>query len=166
MASLLATGLLVLSACQGGSLNQSEVETALRAIAHEGRSPSDVSVIYDDMHGLWGGVTITVSGAGTYEQRQRDRGAGSPQVVTGSIGTLEIRELADLLLELRAWEQATPERTPVPDESRATLTLRIGDTRVTVWEWYNDLTKNGRLVRVRDRMLEIGRGTRPGEASS
>jgi hypothetical protein len=63
--------------------------------------------------------------------------------------------VARLLLEIRVWEQLTPEWPPVPDESRAVLTLRAGGDEVTIWEWYNDLGKNARLARVRALLLEL-----------
>lgn len=150
---MLMTSLLALFAIQGAPPEQRDVEPALRAIANGSRPATDLSVTYDDMHGLWGGTAITVTGQGTYQRSQRQRGAPTPHVESGSIDARQIRDLARLLVDLRAWEQHTTERLPVPDESRATLAIEIGDAHVRIWEWYNDLAKNGRLIRIRDRML-------------
>jgi hypothetical protein len=158
MVLLLAIGVLGLGACHAGSSGRRDVEKALRAMATGDRAASDVSVVYDDMHGFWGGVTIVLSGSGSYERTQRARGANAPQVITtASVDARQVRALAGLLLELRAWEQETPDRPPFQDENRATLTIRVADTKVSIWEWYNDLAKNGRLIRIRDRMLELGK---------
>jgi hypothetical protein len=163
--SLLAIGLLAFGAHHAGPSGRRDVERALRAIAAGHRAASDVSVSYDDMHAFWGGVTMSVSKAGSYERTQRARGANAPRVITtASVDAREVRELAGLLLELKAWEQETPERAPFPEESRATLTIRVGDTKISIWEWYNDLAKNGRLIRIRDRMLELGKQARLGDA--
>jgi hypothetical protein len=56
-------------------------------------------------------------------------------VVRGTVTSARIQETKRLLLELNAGEQHTPERAPLPDESRATLRLRASDVEATVWEW-------------------------------
>ncbi len=108
------------------------------------------------MHGLWGGLTIVVSGTGAYERQERVRGASTPTVITGTLDRQQLQELASLLVDLKAWEQRVPERAPVPDESRATLRIRVGTTEVAIWEWYNDLPKNDRIVQISDRMRSFG----------
>ena len=134
------------------TLNQDKAEALLRDIGAGSNAPADLSVIYDDMHGLWGGMTMMLSGAGNYERRQRDRGSPD-QSLTMLVSADEIRELVCLLIELKAWEQETPERVAVPDESRAMLTIGCSAGQLAIWEWHNDLRKNERLARIRDRML-------------
>ncbi|HUM71444.1 MAG TPA: hypothetical protein PLK31_21655, partial [Chloroflexota bacterium] len=80
----------------------------------------------------------------------------------GPVPPDDTRALASLLLDLQAWRQATPDRAPFPDESRATLTIHIGDTAVSIWEWVNELAGNGRIIRIRDRMLATAVGTNSG----
>ena len=155
---VLISSLGLVVACQGGGTvqdgrsEQGSVESALRAVATGNAAPADLLVVYDDMHGLWGGQTISVSGGGAYERKERGRGASTPTVITGTVDPQQIQALASLLVDLKAWEQRVPERAPVPDESRATLKIRVGTTEVTIWEWYNDLPKNDRIVQIRDRM--------------
>lgn len=60
-----------------------------------------------------------------------------------------------LLIKLAAWSQRTPERQARPDESRARLMIRIGTERSEIWEWYNDLSENQRIVQVRDRIRRL-----------
>lgn len=159
MLLMLIAGLLMLAACQGGGSAQvggsqqnsvESVEGALRAIA--AGNGTDLSVVYDDMHGLWGGQTIAISGNGAYERKERARGDSAPTVTSATVGQQQIRQLAGLLVDLAAWEQRVPERAPVPDESRATLRIRVGATEVTIWEWFNDLPKNARIAQIRDLM--------------
>src|SRR5262245_11238556 len=103
-----------------------------------GKQDERFSITYTDMHGLWGGVTVTLTGAGQYEQTQRNRG-GEPHQVVGRVSAEEVMRVAQILLYIEAWEQRTPERAPVPDESRATVTICFGDSMSVVWEWYNTL---------------------------
>jgi hypothetical protein len=49
------------------------------------------------------------------------------------------------------------QRTPIPDEVQATLTLKIGDVESSIWELYNNLEKNDRLVRVRRLLLDLAK---------
>jgi hypothetical protein len=128
------------------------MEEQLRQLV-EGRAADDLTITYSDMHGLWGGLTITLSTSGAYERLERTRGVGDPDVVQGRVASARIQPIARLLLEIKAWEQRTPERAPVPDESRATLTLRTGGIESSIWEWYNDLAKNDRLVQVRSLLV-------------
>jgi hypothetical protein len=128
------------------------MEQQLRQLV-EGRATDDLTIVYSDMHGLWGGLTITLSTSGAYEYLERTRGASGPEVVRGTVAPARIQDVVRLLLELKAWEQRTPERVPVPDEGRATLTLRADGAESSIWEWYNDLAKNARLVRVRSLLV-------------
>ena len=68
----------------------------------------------------------------------------------------DLDRLVTLLREVQAWEQRTPARAPIPDESTSRLTVRCNGAEVTIWEWFNDMPKNARIVRVRDLMTEIG----------
>ena len=112
------------------------------------------SLSYDDMHGLWGGVTISLSGDGNYQRTQREPG-GQPQTVEGKAGVERVMEMVRLLLEIEAWEQRIPEAMPIPDESRAHLTIHCGSTTSTIWERYNDLAKGQRLIRVKEHLQQL-----------
>jgi len=120
----------------------------------QGRATQNLSIVYSDMHGLWGGVTITLSTSGAYERLERARGAIVPELVQRTITIDQVQEVIRLLLETRAWEQQTLQRTPIPDEVLATLTLKTGDAESSIWELYNNLEKNGRLVQIRRLLLE------------
>ena len=112
---------------------------------------ASVSVTYDDLHGLHGGLLLTIYGDGRAEQKA----VRTDMRETRRVSPADLQRLIALVRELQAWEQRTPERAPVPDESRSRLTIRVGEAETTVWEWYNDMRKNARIGRVRDLMTEI-----------
>ncbi len=130
------------------------MENELKAAA-AGRAPADLTITYDDMNGLWGGVTITVRGDGSLIRQTR--GPGAPQ--TGSqrktVDQRELTELVRLLVELRAWEQLVPESQPVACESRAYLTITLNGDSSCVWERVNEMRANDRLVRVKNHLMAL-----------
>jgi hypothetical protein len=128
------------------------VEGQLKAIIASGSIPPDLIVTYDDMHGLWGGTTLVVRGNDRAQRRERGRGDATAKVVERAVSRSQLFELVALLVKIRAWEQQTPERRPVPDESRATLSISVRGQKSTIWEWFNDLPKNKRLARVKAKM--------------
>ena len=108
------------------------------------------SVTYDDIHGLHGGLSITIFGDGKVEQHAVRTEIREARQVSRP----DLSRIVSLLRELKAWEQLTPERKPIPDESRARLTIRCRGSETTIWEWYNDMTKNARMARVKALMIE------------
>ena len=129
------------------------MEAELREAA-AGRGAGSLRVTYSDMHGLWGGVTITLTGEGEYEQTSRQ--PGGPQVVVQRrVASGEVTAVVRLLLEVEAWEQRVGQQAPLPDESRATLAIRCGSAESSVWERYNDLPRGQRLSRVRDALAAL-----------
>ena len=125
----------------------------LEAVAAGNRPPGDLEVVYDDIHGLHGGETITLHGDGALTAVRRDP-PDSPQTDHAAQATPEqVLEIVELLVDIGAWEQEVPERVMVPDESTARLELRGAGLEGGMWEFYNDLEGLGRLVRVK-RALE------------
>jgi hypothetical protein len=154
--------LAILFACSvscGGaasiSSNIMSVEGTLKRIQTGNDIPAELQIIYDDMHGLWGGTTIVITGKGSGERRERDRGSAEPEIFNKSITRGQILELVKLLIEHEAWQQRTPSREPVPDESRATLTIRVNGQSSNVWEWFNDMEKNKRLSIIKAKMKQL-----------
>lgn len=151
-----------------GSAEQADSTDAMRSQLtqlRDGAIPmSELRLTYDDMHPFHGGMTLTVRGS-SLEARYLERGV-EPQQVEPEPRPLppeELRSLVDLLLELEAWEQRVAERDPVPDESRASLTIEVAGESSVIWEWYNDLTGNDRIVRVK---LELERLAGPPPSSA
>lgn len=131
------------------------VEDGLKSIIAAGKVPSNFEVRYDDMHALWGGTTITVRGNGIGERRERLRGQTGARVIETRISQGQLVAFIRLLVALRAWEQRTPDRQAVPDESRATLVINIDGRTSRMWEWFNEMSQNARLSRIRDSMVML-----------
>ena len=127
------------------------VERTLRAAAGGAEIPADLVVRYSDMHGMHGGTTISLTAHGTVQSTTVDPRTG-PSERRGTIPPDSVRAVIQLLVELAAWEQRTPPRPPVPDESASGLTIRAGGGEVHIWEWYNDMGTNARLIRVLGRL--------------
>jgi hypothetical protein len=123
----------------------------------EGRAAHNLTIVYSDMHWLWGGVTITLSVSGTYECLKHARGSIVPDLVHKTVTSTRIQEVIVLLREIRAWEQQTLERPPMSDEVLARLILRTDEVEASIWELYNNLERNGRLVRIRKLLLELAK---------
>jgi hypothetical protein len=90
------------------------------------------SLRYSDVHGLWGGMVIDVSGDGTLKVIAK--GPGGPfrgdAKFSSPVTNEELRELAVTLVEGRVWESVgtIPSRHPKglpPDTKRATITLTL-----------------------------------------
>ena len=111
--------------------------------------PADLAITYDDMHGLWGGATITVRGDGSVERHTKALGAPAAQVRHTIIDQQMLLDLVRLLVQLDAWEQRIPDRPPVPDESRAALTISVNGSANRISERFNDLAANNRLVQIK-----------------
>jgi hypothetical protein len=107
------------------------------------------AVTYSDMHGLWGGKTLTLDADGRYTRVQAEPGQ-PPQRAEARVDPARHRALVGLLIELKIWQQRVPKRIAVPDESAASLRIRCGTAEAAIWEWYNDLEKHRRIARVRD----------------
>jgi hypothetical protein len=127
------------------------VQEALKQIAAGKGDPTPLAVTFDDLHGLWGGLRLTIHGTGRVDQKADREQVGEPRKVYRK----ELDLLAALLVRQAAWEQRTPERTARPDESRAYLTIEYGAVSAVIWEWYNELEQNRRIGEIRDFMKKI-----------
>jgi hypothetical protein len=150
----LVAALAAAAVLYGGCGEERGMRERLEAVAAGAAAGGDFEVVYDDMHGLWGGETVRLDGSGAVERVSRDR-AGGERRATARVAPDRIAEVARLLVEIEAWEQREPERPPVPDESRARLTIRVGQERAEIWEWYNDLARNARIARARDLLVSL-----------
>lgn len=125
------------------------VETRLAAILSGEANTDALVVVYDDMHGLWGGRTITVyGGSGRVERSEREQAAKSPVTSEARLSPEALQTLVAKLLEIRVWEQRTAPREPRPDESRASLYVQVDGVATSIWEWYNDLDAHDRIGRM------------------
>jgi hypothetical protein len=127
------------------------VKTLLERIEEGALDLAPLSVTYDDLHPLWGGLRLTIHGTGQVEQEAVRQSAGQPVLAERE----DILKLVQLLICHEAWTQLVAERTRVPDESRALLTIRYAGEQTTIWERHHELTVNRRILQIRDRMQEI-----------
>jgi hypothetical protein len=144
--------LVVLTQDAADPKKKDAMKGALQELAEGKGDLQKLVVTWDDLHGLHGGLKLTIRGDGTISQEAKFTKVGEPREKLDPKG---VRELVDKLLALEAWVQKVPERPAIPDESRARLTISAGGESVTVWEWYNDLAKNKRLVEIRDLMQKL-----------
>jgi hypothetical protein len=158
---ILTAGILAVTvSCSDASSltsNFMSVENSLKRIQTERNVPPDLTITYDDMHGLWGGTTIVITGKGSGERRERDSGSPDVQLFNKSITREQILELVKLLIEHEAWKQRTPDRDPLPDESRASLKIQVDGQSSNIWEWFNDMEKTRRLSEIKARMNQLTR---------
>ena len=133
------------------------VEEELKRAAADGAFPAGLTVTYDDRHGLWGGTIVTVRGDGSIERAVRPCGGDEESKTRANAGGDDLAALTRLLVDLAAWEQRTPDRAPVPDESRATLIIEVRGQSTRIWERVNEMQGNGRLSRIKasmDKMID------------
>jgi hypothetical protein len=129
------------------------IETALRRSIASQPEP-DLSVRYRDMNSFSGGTVIELRSDGFF-RRWDTKGMQENFLALENDGKVEIsrlRPLLELLIEVEAWRQLTPERHAVPDESQAKVSITSGTHRSVVWEWYNEMRANNRIVRIREVM--------------
>ena len=126
------------------------MEYELKEILASGQVPDDLSIAYDDMHGLWGGSILTVRGDGWLERQTRPPGAPVPGSSKKQLEEHKLLEIVRLLVELSAWEQRTPDSPPITDESRPQLTTRVKGNTSRVWERFNEMPEINRLIRIKD----------------
>ena len=169
---LLFLALLVISACaqdeKTNSIEESQsnavepiltevvpdagsVEEALKAYQDGHLEPRDLWITYSDLHPLHGGLELVVDGLGHVQQEALREEVKEPEDLTEE----EMMQLVILIIELEAWKQIVPERAPLPDESRAILQIQAGESGSQMWEWYNDMVGDNRLIQIREMMKQF-----------
>lgn len=133
------------------------LESLLRAAVDSKQVPEEFFVSYSDMHGLHGGVIVSVRANG--EVHRTDHPSRPPEP-KGRTDSAALMQLIELLVELEAWKQITPERAPIPDESQAHVHIQIGHLQGGHWEWFNEMASNKRLARIRKRLERIAKVAR------
>jgi hypothetical protein len=128
------------------------IAAALRDWRGDASTPPIV-VIYDERHPLHGGFALEIASGG---EAHYVAPLGPVRQTKPRVSAADFRRLLDLALQLEAWEQrAVWPPGPLYDFSFARLMLRIGGTKCLIREPYNDLARNGRMIRLRALMEEI-----------
>ena len=133
----------------GGKMNE------LKNIIATNSIPTELTITYDDMHGLWGGTMITVRGDGSVECQTKHMGAPKAEITRRRVDSRELVELIRLLIDLEAWEQRSADKQPIVGESRAYLTISVKEDASRVWERVNEMVANNRLVQIKTRLEEL-----------
>ena len=129
----------------------------LEAVLRRG-VPDDLEVAYSDTSSMYGGEIIIVNGSG---EASVERHRAAPEKRTVRVARGDLERLTALLVEIEVWEQREPDREPVFDESRAALRVRTAGKTTLLWERYNDMEHNQRLVRVRALLEALVGGAAP-----
>ena len=132
-------------------LNARSVAKVLTACLEGRLEPTGLLITYSDLHPLHGGLELTIAGSGHVQQKALREEVKEP----GDLTQEELMALVKLIIKLESWKQIVPERAPVPDESRAILLIKAGDSESQIWEWYNDMVGNNRLIQIREMMKQF-----------
>ena len=93
---------------------------------------------------------------GTGEINREGEGADAGGYNNLSVLSLaEIENLVRLLIDIEAWEQRVPWRETASDESRAYLRVQVGGASSEIWEWYDELDSNLRIVKLLDQLKKF-----------
>lgn len=158
---------LLVSAC--ASVVQSEnlnIEQQLTSLLANSPPFDALSVTYTDLHGLWGGLSIIIHGSGNVDQKSVRKGVPVKLLPPRKLTKSDLRNLVTLLLDLKAWDQRVPERIAVPDEGRAYLRIKVGTVNSEIWEWYNDMKANNRLIQIKEKMQQLAWGNRAADGTT
>ena len=129
-----------------------QIASILERIASGELDPGPLVVEYNDLHGFHGGLKLTIHGTGDVQQQAVRERVKTPKKVSSE----DLLRLVRLLSTQQVWEQrVVREGLGVPDESLAHLTVRYEEERAGIWEWYNTLQSNQRIVVIREMMKEI-----------
>jgi hypothetical protein len=128
------------------AVSDAAMKTALEEIQSGRRDAATFSLRFLDLsefHGNGADVTITGLQLAGVEQHGRDKRHWKK-----TLAPADLQRLVQSLLDLQLWEQRVPEREAVPDETRTTLELKVGDLSSSVWEWHNGVDHLAKLEAV------------------
>ncbi len=120
----------------------------LEAAAASPHAATQLTLIYDDVHGLYGGDRFEVRER-VLTHTHKARGDATPVQRQVTLSPVQLQTLAGMLHSLGLWEQRIPDAHSRPDESRTRLDITLQGQSASVWERHNDLEANDRLVQVR-----------------
>src|SRR5712664_3835800 len=103
LALVLAVSSCICKGAEPGIPFAGSVEDELKAIITDNRVPADLTITYDDTHGLSGGTTIIVYGDGRLERQTKTSGASATKITRKRIDRHKLIELIRLLVQLGAW---------------------------------------------------------------
>ena len=127
------------------------VSSNLRALLADEFSPTSLRVTYEEIHPTRDGPRLMIKGTGQIQQTGERSKAG----MYPDLSPAEVENLVRLLLDIEAWEQRTPWREAASDEIRAYLRVQVGGASSEIWEWYDKLDDNQRIVQLLDQLKKV-----------
>lgn len=136
--------------------------------------PDGFVLTYDDRAGVSGGSLITVVASGELILQEHRPGfapaSDQPEAshfadglteedalasVRGALQPREVRALLDALAEVEAWSHRPDGREPPLESRQATLRVEVAEGESEMWEWFRELERNERLIRVREVLARV-----------
>jgi len=128
-----------------------DVSSNLRALLDDEFSPTSLRVTYEEIHPTQDGPRLMIKGTGQIQQTGEGANAG----MYPDLSPAEVENLVRLLLDIEAWEQRTPWREAASDKIRAYLRVQVGGASSEIWEWYDQLDDNRRIVQLLDQLKKV-----------
>lgn len=119
---------------------QTSIEAALQSIANGGEADA-LEIVYDDMHALYGGETLTLRAKGSLEAVWQSPPTDVRHTHTANLSADQVRAIAVLLISLHAWRQDVPEQTVPPDTTFSHVRIRVGSETSDVWELHDRMER-------------------------
>ena len=123
-----------------------EIVSELEAFLEDQISATSLRIPYDELHPSQDGPRIVIKGTGTIQREVAD-----PNGYT-NLSLAEIENIVRVLIDMEAWEQRSPYRETASNESRAYLRVQVGGASSEIWEWYDELDSNQRIVKLLDQL--------------
>jgi ankyrin repeat protein len=128
-----------------------DISSSLRALLNDEVSIANLRVTYEEIHPTQDGPRLTIKGTGQIQQEGEIANAG----MYPDLSSAEVENLIRLLLDIQTWEQRTPWRETDSEEIRAYLRVQVGGASSEIWEWYDELDDNGRIVQLFDQLKKV-----------
>lgn len=126
-----------------------EIHSQLRAFLDDQIPAASLRITYEELHPNQDGPRIVIKGTGAIQRE----GAGTNGYT--NLGLAEIENLVRVLIDMEAWEQRSPYRETASNESQAYLRVQVGGASSEIWEWYDELDSNQRIVKVVDQLKKL-----------
>ncbi len=127
------------------------ISSNLRSLLSDEFSPTSLRVTYEEIHPTLDGPRLMIKGTGQIHQEGEKENRG----LYPDLSPAEVENLIRLLLDIEVWEQRTPWREAASDEIRAYLRVQVKGASSEIWEWYDELDDNRRIVQLLDQLKKV-----------
>ena len=126
------------------------IEAGLHSFLASGISPASVRITYEELHPPREGDRIVILGTGEIQQTASAEGDRFTD-----LRLAEMENLVRVLIDIAAWEQRVAWRASGSEESRAYLRIQVAGSSSEIWEWYDELDDNLRIIQVIDQLKKF-----------